>query len=519
VRMPRRSVPSRRAWAWFATAVAGFVVLVPGPALAAWTGGGTGTGAVRATSMPTGPTPSVSVTGRNVTVSWAASTVGGASVASYTVRRYDASTLALQTIGSGCGGTISAPTCTEAAVPAGSWKYSVTPRQGLWVGTEGPKSATATVASASLAWTSASTLTSLPATMTGILASYVTGETVVFRFDDASSGTVLTGSISPSPVPAAGSATLSVTIPAGVANGGHTVYAVGSAGSQASGGITLNIPDTTPPTISAAMINKSTGDTPGYVKQGGQYYVYASVADTGIYASGVATVTANVANITTGATAAGMTAGLWTIGDVSYNYRSAVSTANAVLLAGSKTFTIMATDVANNSTTQSGFSVTVDNTAPTASDIQTTNASGGTNGLAETGDTIAFTFAESIDPNSIVAGWNGASRTITVRLNNGGSSNDAVSVYDSADTTQLPLGSVNLGRKDYTGANITFTSSTMVMSGSTITVTLGTASNAPTTGGSTGSLIWTPSATATDRAGNACSTSAKTETGGVDKDF
>ena len=206
-------------------------------------------------------------------------------------------------------------------------------------------------------------------------------------------------------------------------------------------------------------------------------------------------------------------------GNVSYDYRSAVSTANAVLLAGSKTFTITATDVANNSTTQSGFSVTVDNTAPTASDIQTTNVSAGTSGLAETWDTMVFTFAEPIDPSSIVSGWNGTSRTVTLRINNGGSSNDTVSVYDSADTTQLPLGSVNLGRKDYTGANIGFTNSTMVMSGSMITLTLGTASSAPTTAANTGSMIWTPSATATDRAGNACSTTARTETGTADKDF
>src|SRR5205823_10864780 len=90
-------------------------------------------------------------------------------------------------------------------------------------------------------------------------------------------------------------------------------------------------------------------------------------------------------------------------GNVSNDYRSAVSTANAVLPAGSKTFTITATDVANNSTTQSGFSVTVDNTAPTASDIQTTNVSAGTSGLAETWDTMVFTFAEPIDPSSIVS--------------------------------------------------------------------------------------------------------------------
>jgi hypothetical protein len=368
----------------------------------------------RRVSMPTGATPSVSVTGRNVTVSWTASTIGGVSVAGYTVSRYDAGTLALQTIGSSCSGTIVALTCTESAVPPGGWMYTVTPRQGLWIGTEGAMSLTATIASWSLAWTSSTAISSLPATLTGTLASYATGETVTFRLDDASSGMVLTGSISPTPVPTSGSVSFSVTIPAGASNGSHTVYAVGSLGTRTSGGITVSIPDTTPPTVSAGVINKSTGDTPGSLKQGGQYYVYANGTDPGIYATGVASVTADVSTITTGTTAAPMTAGSYTVAGVSYNYRSSLLTANAVLLAGSKSFTITAKDVANNSTTQGGFSVTVDNTTPSASDIHTANVSGGTIGLAETGDSMTFTFSER--PSCRWARWTWGGRTTRARM-------------------------------------------------------------------------------------------------------
>jgi hypothetical protein len=376
--------------------------------------------------MPTGATPTLSVAGSNVTMTWTASTIGGTSVTAYTVRRYDANTLAPQTIGSSCSGTVSALTCTEAAVPAGTWKYTVTPRQGLWVGTEGPKSATATVI----------------------------------------------------------------------------------------------VPDTTPPTVSAAVVDKSTGDTPGYVKQGGQYYVYANVTDPGPNPSGVSTVTANVTTVTTGTVASAMTPGTYTVSGVSYNYRSALLAADAVLVAGSKAFAITATDVAMNPTIQTGFSVTVDNTSPSAADIQTTNAAGGTNGLAETGDTMIFTFSEPIDPNSIVTGWNGGATMVTLRLNNGNPANDTVTVFDAANTAQLPLGSVDLGRKDLTGTNITFTTSTMVMSGSTITITLGApVGGTPTMEGTTAGMAWTPSTTATDRAGNACLATARTETGAADKDF
>ena len=58
------------------------VGLLPGVALAAWMGHGSGTGFVKAESMPTGATPSVSVTGRNVAVSWTAATFGCAAAAS-----------------------------------------------------------------------------------------------------------------------------------------------------------------------------------------------------------------------------------------------------------------------------------------------------------------------------------------------------------------------------------------------------------------------------------------------------
>jgi hypothetical protein len=283
---------------------------------------------------------------------------------------------------------------------------------------------------------------------------------------------------------------------------------------------TVIVPDTTPPIVSAAVINKSTGDTPGYVKQGGQYYVYANVTDPGANASGVSTVTANVTTVTTGTVASAMTQGTYSVGAVSYNYRSALLTADGVLVAGSKVFAITATDVAMNATVQTGFSVTVDNTAPSAADIQTTNVSGGTNGLAESGDTMIFTFSEPIDPNSIVAGWNGGARTVTVRVNDGNPADDNVTIFDSANTAQLPLRSVDLGRKDFVVSNATFTNSTMVMSGSTITLTLGTASGGtPTTEGNTGGMTWTPSATGTDRAGNACLATARTEAGAADKDF
>jgi hypothetical protein len=235
---------------------------------------------------------------------------------------------------------------------------------------------------------------------------------------------------------------------------------------------------------------------------------------------GVSTVTADVSSIRTGSTAVALTTtgGPWTVGGVTYNYRSASTTAN-VASEGTKAFTVKATDANANSTTQNGFSAVMDNTVPTASDIQTANASGGVVGAAEAGDTITFTFSEPMDPDRILAAWTGASTSVTVRLANGGGG-DTVAIWNAGNTAQLPLGSVNLGRTDYLpGGTRTFTTSAMVMSGSTITITLGTPSGGVGTAAGTGTMVWTPSTTAWDWASNAVSAATASESGAADKEF
>ena len=64
-----------------------------------------------------------------------------------------------------------------------------------------------------------------------------------------------------------------------------------------------------------------------------------------------------------------------------------LTTANAALAAGAKAYTITSTDNAANSQTQTGYSVTVDNTRPTGSTIQTANGSA-TPGKPEAGDSV-----------------------------------------------------------------------------------------------------------------------------------
>ena len=510
---------TRRVRLGVAFALTVLVAAGPGVAVASWAGGGSGSAWTKAVSAPAGSAPSGSVTGRNVTVSWSAARFpDNTAVNGYTVRRYNGGHVA-QAVAASCDGTINALTCTEAAVPPGMWTYAVTPKQAQWTGIESADSAGVTVGSPSLALAPA-TLTTLPTTLNGSVADFITGETITFRLDDPSTGTVLSGTVTSTPIPTSGGSAVTVTVPVLTAAGAHTIYAVGNQGSQASKAITINPNDTVGPNVTAALIQKTTGGSAGYVKQAGTFWAYASVTDVGSPAVGVSTVTADVSSLRTGTTAAALTTtgGPWTVNGVTYDYRSASITATTPLAEGSKAFSITATDANANATTQNGFSATLDNTVPTASDIQTANG-GATAGKAEAGDAATFTFSEPMDPNRILATWTGASTTVTVRLTNGGGGNDTLTIWNSANTTQLPLGSVNLGRTDYVTANRTFTTSSMVMSGSAITITLGTPSGAVGTAAGTGTMVWTPSTTAWDRASNAISAATRNETGGADAEF
>jgi plastocyanin len=314
--------------------------------------------------------------------------------------------------------------------------------------------------------------------------------------------------------------TLLVALGLAIGLAGGATYAAFFATTSNSGNSISAAPDWTPPSASASVIMRNGGNVPGYIRQGAQYYVYAAVTDSGNPPSGVATVTANVSNITTGQTAAALTAGSWTIAGVTYNYRSARLTANGTLTEGAKTYTLTMTDALGYSATQSGFSVTVDNTAPRGSDIQTANF-GSTVGRAEPGDTVTFTFSETMDPNTILAGWDGSATTVTVHFTNNGTS-DRLYIYDAAGATQLNLGTVRLGRTDYVTGTVNFSGSTMEQSGSVITVTLGPTIDFPTrvtTAGGNGTMRWTPSNAALDPASNACSTANVNEGGTADREF
>jgi hypothetical protein len=148
-RARRRAAPARWGRALLLVSASALLMLVGGAAWSYWLATATAgsAGAALATSVNAGATPTANASGANVTVSWSASTLAnGMAVTGYEIKRYNSSTLAVQTILSACTGVVTATSCVESSVPAGTWRYTVTPVFSTnWRGTESAMSLVVTV--------------------------------------------------------------------------------------------------------------------------------------------------------------------------------------------------------------------------------------------------------------------------------------------------------------------------------------------------------------------------------------
>lgn len=178
----------------------------------------------------------------------------------------------------------------------------------------------------------------------------------------------------------------------------------------------------------------------------------------------------------------------------------------------------------------------VDNTATRGLDVQATNHTGGIAGKVESGDALAFTYSERMSPASILPGWTGAApAAIYARLRDGntvgtGPAGDTLQLSsDASGSNLLRLGSVNL-HGDFVKTNktsvfnATIGIATQSIGGaevSVVTVTIGSLSTGGALKTSTvpAQMIWTPSGSATDLAGNPCSAAPLGESGALDLDF
>jgi chitinase len=161
----------------------------------------------------------------------------------------------------------------------------------------------------------------------------------------------------------------------------------------------------------------------------------------------------------------------------------------------------------------------VDNLAPKGVDIQTTN--GGAAGRIDAGDTIVYTYSEQMDLSSIYAGWSGTATSGSIRVG-GLFTNNQVLQIDSP--TNVRLGTVDLNAYfaflgDVT-SDATITAATSTADGVARTVvTIKVLGGAGYQVNTAANMVWTPSASATDLAGNPVSTAAVTESGASDVDF
>jgi chitinase len=184
-------------------------------------------------------------------------------------------------------------------------------------------------------------------------------------------------------------------------------------------------------------------------------------------------------------------------------------------------FRAVATDIAGNSSTTPTVTRFVDNT-PFGVNIEPNT---GGNTILGTGDSLTYTFSEPMATTSLLAGFTGASTAVTIRVDKA----QHLTVFNSANTTQVNLGTVNTDKKFVDGGapciRMDFTG-TMAMSGSVLTLSVtnngvqGGGGSGCASGAQTGTkFVWTPSNSATDTSAKPMATTNVNESTTTDNDF
>jgi hypothetical protein len=208
---------------------------------AATDGSNAHTALASAGSVGAGQQPAlVSVSGRDVTISWGAA----ANASSYSVARSNVAPQALPTVEHGtCAGASGGTQCQDTGLPesggaATSWTYTDTPLLAGWSGTTSDASSTVTVPGPGLSLLTG-TFTADGGSTTATVTSYFDAEGVTFCLDQST--VPCTTQLGTATVPASGgTASGAIAIPAGTSVGPHTVYAVGSNGSDASAAVSVS---------------------------------------------------------------------------------------------------------------------------------------------------------------------------------------------------------------------------------------------------------------------------------------
>jgi hypothetical protein len=168
-------------------------------------------------------------------------------------------------------------------------------------------------------------------------------------------------------------------------------------------GMAAASPDFYAPSITrAAVAPVGMTAAAGSIHAGGSFVVYATVVDPG---SGVASATADVSALSSGATAVALTpcVSSCTIAGKSYGYSSAPVTANAGLAAGTYPFSVWGSDNTGNVGSPTAYSALVDNTPPVVSaSVLVSSTTSGIGWVRQGGSYIVY--ASASDPGDAVAG-------------------------------------------------------------------------------------------------------------------
>lgn len=445
-------------------------------------------GAAKADTMPQGGAPAGSLSGTNVTVSWAAATTAsGHAVAGYTVARYSAPSGGTKVAaGGGCTGTVSGLGCIEQSVPDGTWYYTITPIISLWTGAESARSAgisidttppTVSVASISPTPNAAGFNNTSPVTVNLSAVDNPGGSgvaTIKYTIDGGSTVTV-------------NAATAAVNV------SGEGTHSVSYFASDAAGN--TSTPKTQTVKIDTIAPDRPSISAPAWVNNANKSNVLVTgTAEAG--ASVTLTVTDSGGTNSTSQTVTANGSGAWST--------SGLSLAN--LNDGTISYSAVAKDAAGNTSQPTTVALSKDTLAPTVSSI--TMANGKSSGVADKGDTLTIVFSSDMDAHTLCSAWDSTSATHsatgTVSIS---AANDTLTLTSGGSCLVPAFGSVLLNG-DYNSnasqartfsAPITWTQST-----GTLVITL----NDNGTNGSKGSgvpsslPVYTPPADAADIAGN-----------------
>jgi hypothetical protein len=179
-------------------------------------------------------------------------------------------------------------------------------------------------------------------------------------------------------------------------------------------------------------------------------------------------------------------------------------------------------------TPANGSSPVVVALAPAAFDIQTVGSP--QDNKPDTGDQIVFTYNQAMKVSTIQNGWNGTSENVTAEFTRQGNQTQLAILCTGNRCNPINLGTVALGDTSGThyvngfgnstvDLNATMVTSTNAAGQTVVTVTLTPSSGNLSTVNANTSLVWSPSAAATNNAGVACSTTAFTQANSPKRNF